>query len=100
MEDAVTEVDGDNDKHEVVAYTLSTCGWCKKTKRLLKELDVKHKCIDIDLLWGNEGKKIREEFEKHNPKMSAPTLVIDDGEEVIIGFDEEKTREVLEDDEE
>ncbi|MFO7991948.1 MAG: glutaredoxin family protein [Thermoplasmata archaeon] len=100
MEEAIKEVEGEKDEHEVVAYTLSTCGWCKKTKKLLKELGVKHKCIDIDLLWGNEGKKIREELAEYNPKMSAPTVVIDEGEEVIIGFDEEKIREVLEDDEE
>lgn len=99
MEEAITEVEGSKDEHKVVAYTLSTCGWCKKTKKLLKELDVEHKCIDIDQLWGNEGKKIREEFKKHNKAMSAPTIVIDDGEEVIIGYKEDKIREVFEDDE-
>lgn len=95
MEEAVKEVEGSNDEHKVVAYTLSTCGWCKKTKKLLKELDVEHKCIDIDLLYGNEAKKIREVLKEHNESMSCPTLVIDDGEEVIKGFKEDKIREVL-----
>ena len=99
MEEAVTEVEGSNDEHEVVAYTLSTCGWCKKTKKLLNDLGVKYKYIDIDLLWGNEGKKVREEFKEHNKAMSCPTIVVDDGEEVIIGYKEDKIREVFGDDE-
>jgi glutaredoxin len=76
-------------------FTLSTCGWCKKTKQLLKDLDVEYEYVDIDTISGEEREKVREELRKHNPRMSAPTVVIDDGKNVIIGFDEEEVREAL-----
>ncbi|UCG71137.1 MAG: glutaredoxin family protein [Thermoplasmata archaeon] len=91
----MTIVPGKNREHKVKAYTLSTCGWCKKMKRLLQELEVEYEYFDIDVLSGMEGTKADEELRRYNPRMSAPTLVIDDGKNVIIGFDEEEVRRVL-----
>ena len=64
-------------------------------KKLLKDLDVEYEYVDIDLVKGDEREKVREELRKHNPRMSAPTVVIDDGKNVIVGFDEEEVREAL-----
>lgn len=89
------KVSGKNDKHDVRAYTISTCPWCKKTKKLLKELDVEYRYVDIDLLSGEEKKEIKEELAEYNPVRNVPTLVIDK-DEVIRGFKEEKIREALE----
>jgi hypothetical protein len=50
---------------------------------------------DIDQTTGEEGKQVREDLRKYNPRSSAPTLVVDDGKEVIIGFDEEKVRRLF-----
>ena len=91
----MTIVPGKNREHKVKAYTLSTCGWCKKMKRLLQELEVEYEYFDIDVLSGNEGTTANEELRRYNPRMSAPTLVIDDGKDVIIGFNEEEVRRVL-----
>lgn len=91
----MTKVEGKNRDRKVMIYTLSTCGWCKKTKKLLKDLEVEYEYFDIDNLTGEEGDRVREQMRKHNPRMSAPTIVIDDGKEVIIGFDEEKVRSCL-----
>lgn len=88
-------VHGKNCEHHVAIYTLSTCGWCKKLKRLLKALDIEYEYVDVDLLHGDEKKKIMEETKKHNPRESFPTLVVDHGAEVIIGFKEDRIREVL-----
>ncbi len=90
-------VEGTNKDHKVMVYTLSTCGWCKKMKALLKDLGVEYTYADIDQTHGEEGKQVREDLRKYNPRSSAPTLVVDDGKEVIIGFDEEKVRRLFAD---
>ena len=89
------KVPGSKKDHKVMIFTLTTCGWCKKTKKLLKDLDVEYEYVDIDLIHGEEREKVREELRKYNPRMSAPTVVIDDGKNVIVGFDEEEVREAL-----
>ncbi len=89
------KVPGSKKDHKVMIFTLTTCGWCKKTKKLLKDLDVEYEYVDIDLVHGEEREKVREELRKHNPRMCAPTIVIDDGKNVIVGFDEEEVREAL-----
>lgn len=89
------KVKGSNCKHHVAIYTLSTCGWCKKLKRLLQALDVEYEYVDIDLLPKDEKDKIMEEVRKHNPRGSFPTLIVDQGEEVIVGFHAQLVREVL-----
>lgn len=86
------KVPGKNRKHRVKLYTISTCGWCRKMKRLLKSLDIEHEYVDIDLLSGEEEERVRRELAKFSPKILTPTLVVDDGKEVIVGFEEEKVR--------
>ncbi len=39
-----------NVRGKVVLYALSTCMWCKKTKKLLNELAVDYYYVDVDLL--------------------------------------------------
>jgi glutaredoxin-like protein NrdH len=86
-------VDGKNEV-KVVLYALSTCGWCKKTRMLLEELNVEYDYIYVDLLEGDERNEVIEQVKKWNSQLSFPTLVIND-EETIIGFDEERTRSLL-----
>ncbi len=75
-------------------YTLSTCGWCRKTKALLGELGVAYEYIDVDLLPPAEKGTVTEEIMKWNPKCSFPTMVVDN-QQCIIGYNEEKIREVV-----
>lgn len=77
----------------ILLYALSTCVWCRKTKQLLDELGVDYNFIDVDLLSGEERSQIMEEIKKLNPRVSFPTLAIDD--KCIIGFDEQKIKEAL-----
>ena len=88
-----TKVEGEK-RGEVRMFALSTCGWCKKTKALLKEIGVEFSYVDVDLLEGEEKSRAIDEMGKHNPSTSFPTLVID-GEKVIIGFREKDIREAL-----
>jgi glutaredoxin-like protein NrdH len=87
------QVNGNN-RGKVVLYALSTCGWCKKTRELLEELNVEYNYIYVDLLEGEERNEIIEDMKKHNSQLSFPTLVIDDGK-AIVGFNEEGIREAL-----
>ncbi len=86
-------VEGKNKGH-VVAYTLSTCVWCKKTKRLLNDLGVDYYYIDVDLLEREEKKQVKQEVLRWNTKGSYPTIVIDD-EKCITGYDEQKIKEMF-----
>jgi glutaredoxin len=88
-------VAGERKDHKVMVYTLSTCGWCKKMKALLKDLGVEYSYVDLDQVHGEEARHVREDLKKYNPRASAPTLVIDNGSEIVIGFDEEKVRRLL-----
>ncbi len=93
-------VNGKKDDHDIKVFTISTCAWCKKVKKLLRSMDVEFRYVDIDLLEGEEKNKVREELEEYNPKRSCPTMIIDGGDEVIIGFKEDKIKEVLEEEKE
>ncbi len=92
----MTKVEGSKKDHKVMVYTLSTCGWCKKTKKLLDSMGIEYEYTDLDLLEGEEDEKVRSDMRKHNPRLTCPTLVVDDGNEVIIGFDEDEIRRCLE----
>ena len=89
------KVSGTNATHDVKIFTLSTCGWCRKTKELLRELNVQYEYIDIDKIDGLDQVAARDELKKHNPRASFPTLVIDDGKIVIIGHKDEEIRGVF-----
>jgi glutaredoxin-like protein NrdH len=78
----------------VMLYTLSTCGWCKKTKALLNELKVSYDYADVDLLSKDEKEEVIKELKKWNPACSYPSIIIDD-EQCIVGFKEDKIRKAL-----
>ncbi|MEM2924738.1 MAG: glutaredoxin family protein [Methanocellales archaeon] len=80
-------------KVKVKVYGLSTCGFCKRAKQLLRELKVEYEAIDLDLLEGDKKKEMLLEVKRLNPDLSYPTLVIND--RVIVGFNEAEIREAL-----
>ena len=80
------------DKGKIRLYTLSTCIWCGKTKKLLNDLNVSYDFIDVDLLDDEGQQEVLKEIKKYNPGGGFPTMVIDD-EECIVGFNEAKVKE-------
>lgn len=54
---------------------------------------VKYEFTDVDLLVGGERAAILEDVKKLNPDCSFPTIII--GNEIIIGFNEDKIRKAL-----
>jgi glutaredoxin len=86
-------VEGEN-KGRIMLYALSTCGWCKKTKSLLEELNVEFYYTHVDQLQGEERAAAIEAVKKWNPRSSFPSLVVNDSQ-CIIGYDEAKIKEAL-----
>jgi glutaredoxin-like protein NrdH len=88
-----TKVTGDSRRGEVTLYALSTCPWCKRTKRLFNENGVAYEYVDVDLLDGDEADRVVAEIGRLNPNRSFPTIIING--QVIAGFQEERIREAL-----
>ena len=86
-------VDG-ADKGSVRLFALSTCIWCRKTKKLLDSLNIAYDYIYVDTLKGKEKEEVMDEVERWNPRCSFPTLVYND-EKCITGFKEEEIKELF-----
>jgi len=86
-------VEGQN-KGKLVLFALSTCGWCKKTRALIEDLNADYKYVYVDLLKGEERDEVVEMVKKWNPQVSFPTLVIND-EKTIVGFKEDEIKEEI-----
>jgi glutaredoxin-like protein NrdH len=90
----ITKIDGAKKEHKVFLYTLSTCGWCKKTKELLKEKGVAYEYLDVDTLKAEERKAAIEDLHSRNAPLGFPVTIIDD-KELISGYQPEKILGVL-----
>ncbi len=86
-------VDG-KDKGKLVLFALSTCGWCKKTRALIEDLEADYDYVYVDLLKGQDREEAVEMVKKWNSQVSFPTLVIND-EKSIVGFKEDEIKEAL-----
>ena len=75
-------------------YALSTCGWCRKTKKLLDDLGVEYDYEYVDQLHGEERDEAIRKLTKWNPSCSFPTIVIDD-KKCIVGYKENEIKEAL-----
>jgi glutaredoxin-like protein NrdH len=86
-------VAGKNKGH-IELYALSTCPWCRKTKKLLEDLGVEYYFGDVDLMTDAEKKEAMVVIQKWNPSTSFPTMVIDN-KKCIVGFQEDKIKETF-----
>ena len=74
-------------------YALSTCPYCKKTKRFLDDHKIEYDCVEVDLLDDAKQDEVLEEIEKITGRRSFPVVVV--GKEIIVGHDEEKLRKAF-----
>ena len=88
------KVAGAHHTHRVMFYGLSTCVWCKRTRKLLENQDVAFEFVYVDLLEGEEKEAVKAEMCEYNPKESFPTIVID-GNRCIIGFRPDEIKKAL-----
>jgi ferredoxin-thioredoxin reductase catalytic subunit/glutaredoxin len=68
----------------LIFYSLSTCGYCEITKKMLDDLEVEYEAIVVDLLPLDKKEKTVQEIKKYNPRCTFPTLIY--GDDVIIGM--------------
>jgi ferredoxin-thioredoxin reductase catalytic subunit/glutaredoxin len=78
---------------KILLYSLTTCGFCQAIKKMLEDLGVKHHCIQVDELSGEEKKSVLRDLRKVNPKCSFPTVVIEDA--VIVGYKIQEIKEKI-----
>lgn len=74
-------------------FALSTCPYCRMTRRYLDDHSVEYDVVEVDLLTGDERQEAIDEVKKLSGGTSFPVLVAD--EEVIVGFNKTKMASVL-----
>ncbi|MCI0597833.1 glutaredoxin family protein [Candidatus Parcubacteria bacterium] len=72
----------------VTIYSTPTCEHCKATKAFLKEHNVTYTDYDVSV----DQARAKEMIEK-SEQMAVPVILIDD--EMVLGFNEQKLRELL-----
>jgi glutaredoxin len=72
----------------VFMYTLSTCPWCRKTKRYFTEHNIPFQYVDYDLQPDREQQKIEQEMTKRGGQLSFPWVLI--GEDLVVGWNPSK----------
>jgi glutaredoxin-like protein NrdH len=91
----LVNVSGKNNKHKVLIYAISTCAWCKLTKKFLKDSDIEYEYVDVDLCEEEDKEKIRQDILDRGGSLSYPTVIIDN-KILITGFRKDKLTEALE----
>ena len=94
MAEARGTVSGSRNTHELKFYGISTCVWCRRTRKFLEDQDVSFDFTYLDLVEGEELHAAREAVRKWNPKMSFPTVVIDN-DACVVGYHPDELREAL-----
>ena len=89
------KVPGENARHRVLMYAISTCVWCKRARKFLKDNNIEYEYVNIDLCSREDREKIREDILSRGGRLSYPTIIVDD-RILITGFREDKIREALE----
>ncbi len=73
---------------KVKVYSTPTCPYCVTLKRFLEQNDVEFEEIDI-----SEDEEALEEMKEKSGQSGVPVVEI--GEEVIVGFEKEKIKQLL-----
>jgi len=88
-------VPGENNRHKVLVYAISTCAWCKRAKKFLKDNNIEFEYVDVDLCANEDREKIRDNILNRGGSLSYPTIIVDN-RILITGFQEDKIKEALE----
>ena len=77
------------DPDGITLYALSTCIWCRKTRRLLDRLGITYRLIEVDMLEGQDKIEAFTEVHRWSTTGSFPVLVIN-ARTVIQGCKEDR----------
>jgi glutaredoxin len=79
---------------KVLLYALSTCSHCKDVKKFLDGCNIEYESVEVDLLEGDERKRVIEQVRQYNSRVTFPTTVV--GDKVIIGNKKDQIEAALE----
>lgn len=77
----------------LIFYTLSTCGYCEITKKMLDDIEVEYESIVVDLLPADEKEQAIQDITKFNPRCTFPTLIY--GDKFVIGMKLQEIKDML-----
>ncbi len=77
----------------VTLFALSTCPYCRMTKKFLDETGVEYELTEVDSLEGEEKESAVAEVKRLSGGTSFPVVVVND--EVIVGFNKKRIKELL-----
>jgi glutaredoxin-like protein NrdH len=78
---------------QVTLFALSTCPYCRMTKRFLDENEVEYTLVEVDLLEGEERETAIARVKELSGGTSFPVVHI--GDEVVVGFNKLRVRKLL-----
>lgn len=78
---------------QVKLYGLSTCPYCRMTKKFLDAASVEYELTEVDLLEGDERDAAVATVREISGGASFPVVDIDG--EVIVGFNKKRMKELL-----
>ncbi len=80
---------GNRKMTQVKVYSTPTCPFCKKAKEFFKKHKVEYEDINV-----SENEKARDEMIEKSGQMGVPVIEI--GNKIIVGFDEQELEKKLE----
>lgn len=96
MDDIVfIEEKGSGNKGRIVVYALSTCAFCKKALKFLRENSVSFSYVYVDEINPEIKSKIKGDLKtRYKKEIGFPFLILNDST-VIVGFAEDEYKKIL-----
>jgi len=78
---------------DIHLYALSTCPYCRMTKRYLDDHGITYELTEVDLLEGDSKQQAIDRVKELSGGTSFPVLVADG--EVVVGFNKSKIAKII-----
>jgi len=78
---------------DIHLYALSTCPYCRMTKRYLDDHGITYELTEVDMLEGDEKQSAIDRVKELSGGTSFPVLVADG--EVVVGFNKSKIAKII-----
>lgn len=78
---------------QVKVFALTTCPYCRMTRKYLDESGVTYDVVEVDKLTGQERTDVIEEVKRLSGGTSFPVIVV--GDEVIVGFNKPRIAKLV-----
>ena len=88
-------VDGDKKANEIFLLALSTCHWCEKGKKWLKDNNYTYRFVDVDKVPFDEKREFKRTIGKHFSTMVRYPFLIVDGDKFYAGFNIDNWKEMF-----